>query len=370
MGWTVAIGVDTHKRTHTAVALDRIGVRLGSCEIDATSAGYLQLVRWAHQLGEPAFAVEGAGSYGAGLVRLLSSCALAVFEVERPRRDERRRGKNDLLDAARAAGRLLAGEGLSALRGGAPEREDLRLLLLERRSALRARTATLNQLHAVVLTAPAELRERLDGLTGDKLTERCLRLRPRHDRDQVLVTVLRRLARRAKLLAAELAELEQELERIVSLLAPELLAEVGVGPVCAAQLVVSSGDPQRMKRESSFAALAGTSPVEASKRPQPPPPPEPRRRPPTQLRAARDRAHPHPLPPRNPRLPRPPARPRQNETRSAPLHQTRARPTPLSTAHHHPSPADLTNIEASGGRRRPPSMLVALTRATADSRAA
>jgi len=267
MGWTVAIGVDTHKRTHTAVALDRIGVRLGSCEIDATSAGYLQLVRWAHQLGEPAFAVEGAGSYGAGLVRLLSSCALAVFEVERPRRDERRRGKNDLLDAARAAGRLLAGEGLSALRGGAPEREDLRLLLLERRSALRARTATLNQLHAVVLTAPAELRERLDGLTGDKLTERCLRLRPRHDRDQVLVTVLRRLARRAKLLAAELAELEQELERIVSLLAPELLAEVGVGPVCAAQLVVSSGDPQRMKRESSFAALAGTSPVEASSGP-------------------------------------------------------------------------------------------------------
>lgn len=267
MGWTVAIGVDTHKRTHTAVALDRIGVRLGSCEIDATSAGYLQLVRWAHQLGEPAFAVEGAGSYGAGLARLLSSCALAVFEVERPRRGERRRGKNDLLDAARAAGRLLAGEGLSALRGGAPEREDLRLLLLERRSALRARTATLNQLHAVVLTAPAELRERLDGLTGDKLTERCLRLRPRHDRDQVLVTVLRRLARRAKLLAAELAELEQELERIVSLLAPELLAEVGVGPVCAAQLVVSSGDPQRMKRESSFAALAGTSPVEASSGP-------------------------------------------------------------------------------------------------------
>jgi len=267
MGWTVAIGVDTHKRTHTAVALDRIGVRLGSCEIDATSAGYLQLVRWAHQLGEPAFAVEGAGSYGAGLVRLLSSCALAVFEVERPRRDERRRGKNDLLDAARAAGRLLAGAGLRAVRGGAPEREDLRLLLLERRSALRARTATLNQLHAVVLTAPAELRERLDGLTGDKLTERCLRLRPRHDRDQVLVTVLRRLARRAKLLAAELAELEQELERIVSLLAPELLAEVGVGPVCAAQLVVSSGDPQRMKRESSFAALAGTSPVEASSGP-------------------------------------------------------------------------------------------------------
>jgi transposase len=267
MGWTVAIGVDTHKRTHTAVALDRVGVRLGCREIEATSAGYLQLVHWAQELGEPAFALEGAGSYGAGLARLLSSCGLEVFEVERPRRGERRAGKNDLLDAARAAGRLLAGEGLSALRGGAQAREDLRLLLLERRSGLRARTAALNQLHAVVLTAPAELRERLAGLAGNKLAERCLRLRPRRECDQVLGAVLRRLARRSMLLAAELAELEQELERIISLLVPELLAEVGVGPVCAAQLVVSSGDPNRMKRESSFAALAGTSPVEATSGP-------------------------------------------------------------------------------------------------------
>lgn len=265
MGWTVAIGVDTHKQTHTAVALDRFGAQIGSCEIGATSSGYRELVRWAQELGEPAFAVEGTGSYGAGLARLLIASGLTVFEVERPSRRERRRGKNDLLDAARAAGRLLAGEGLSAVRGGGQAREDLRLLLLERRSALRARTATLNQLHAVVLTAPAELRERLEGLSGDKLAERCLRLRPRHD--QVPGLVLRRLARRAKLLTAELAELEAELERIVSLLVPELLQEAGVGPVCAAQLVVSSGDPARMKRESSFAALAGTSPVEASSGP-------------------------------------------------------------------------------------------------------
>jgi len=267
MEWTVAIGVDTHKRTHTAVALDRVGAQVGSCEVEATAAGYAQLLAWASELGEPAFALEGAGSYGAGLASLLVAFGLPVYEVERPRRRERRRDKNDLIDAARAAGRLLSGEGLGALRGGGPAREELRLLLLERRSAVRARTAALNQLHAVLLSAPADLRERLDGLKGDKLAQRCARLRPRDERERVLASVLRRLATRVRLLTREIAQLESELKRIVSALVPDLLAECGVGPVCAAQLVVSSGDPERMRNEASFAALAGTSPVEASSGP-------------------------------------------------------------------------------------------------------
>lgn len=264
MEWTVAIGVDTHKATHTAVALDHVGVQVGSCEVAATNAGYLELVRWAQELGEPAFALEGTGSYGAGLARLLVACGLPIYEVERPRRSQRRRGKNDLLDAARAAGRLLSGDGLSAPRGGGQAREDLRLLLLERRGAIRAHTAALNQLHALLLTAPSALRERLDGLRSDKLADRCARLRACDQTEHVLVSVLRRLATRTRLLARELTQLESELERIVSALVPELLDQCGVGPVCAAQLVVSTGDPERMRSEASFAALAGTSPVEAS----------------------------------------------------------------------------------------------------------
>ena len=81
------------------------------------------------------------------------------------------------------------------------------------------------------------------------------------------MSVLRRLAARAQTLSRELAALEQELAEIASELAPELLAECGVGPICAAQLLVSSGDANRMRSESSFAALAGTSPVEASSGP-------------------------------------------------------------------------------------------------------
>jgi transposase len=98
MQWTVAIGVDTHKEVHVAVALDALGVRLGSREIAATAAGYRSLLSWAQELGVPAFVVEGTGSYGAGLVRFLERAGVGVFECERPRRGERRRGKSDLVD--------------------------------------------------------------------------------------------------------------------------------------------------------------------------------------------------------------------------------------------------------------------------------
>ena len=77
-------------------------------------------------------------------------------------------------------------------------------------------------------------------------------------------SVLRRLGQRAERLTRELAEVERALAELVAEMAPDLLAECGVGPVCGAQLLVSSGDPSRMRSEASFAALAGTSPVDAS----------------------------------------------------------------------------------------------------------
>jgi transposase len=263
MGWTVAIGIDTHADVHVAVALDRLGGGCGSTTINADANGYLALWRWARELGEPAFAIEGTGSYGAGLARFLVGAGAELYECERPRRVERRRGKSDLIDATLAASRLLSGAALPRVRGGGV-RDDLRLLLLERRGAVRARTAALNQLQAVLVTAPDQLRERFRGFDGERLATALAGLRARTDESTVLHTVLRRLARRVRELTRELAELDAQLEAIVTRLVPELLAESGVGPVCAAQLLVSSGDPTRMASEASFAALAGTSPVEAS----------------------------------------------------------------------------------------------------------
>ena len=259
MEWTVAIGVDTHKDTHVAVALDSVGRQLDTRSFSSDTCGYAALWEWACALGRPAFAIEGCGSYGAGLSAFLAAAEAEVYECERPRRAERRRGKSDLLDALRAARRLLSGEGLGQPRG-AGHREELRLLLLERRGASRAHIAALNQLHALVLTAPSEVRARLQRLPAAALVDALRRQRPA----DVLGSVLKRTAQRAYQLENELKQLDDELEQITRELVPELLAECGVGPVCAAQLVVSSGDPQRMRSEASFAALAGTSPVDAS----------------------------------------------------------------------------------------------------------
>jgi transposase len=133
--------------------------------------------------------------------------------------------------------------------------------LLERRSAMRARNAALNQLSALLVTAPDHLRGRLGALSGDRLAQAAARLRPR---PEVVTGVLRRLGQRAARLAKEVAEAERALATLLAQVAPDLLEECGVGPICAAQPLVSSGDPSRMTSEASFAALAGTSPVDAS----------------------------------------------------------------------------------------------------------
>jgi transposase len=259
MTWTVAIGVDTHRDRHSACALDLLGRPLGSLEVPADAAGYRALWGWACSLGEPAFALEGSGSYGAGLARELAACGAPVYECERPTRRDRRRGKSDAIDAAVAARRLLAGEGLAELRGFG-RRERLRVLLLERRSAQTARSAALNQLHALVITSPPCLRARLERLRGLALAKRACVLRSSED----CVPVLRRLGRRVLALAEEIETVDRELLALVRALAPTLLEECGVGPVCAAQLLVSSGERDRMRSEAAFAALSGTSPVDAS----------------------------------------------------------------------------------------------------------
>jgi transposase len=258
--WTVAIGVDTHKQWHVVVALDRLGRLVDSLTLEATRVGYQQLLSWARGLGEPVFGIEGCGGYGAGLTAFLADHGETVFECERPRRGDRRGGKNDLVDATLAARRLVNGEGLSVPRGGG-QREQLRLLLLERRGATRARTAALNQLDAVIVTAPEALRGRLARVPKRRLVATAARLRLRPDGT---TDVLRRIARRIQLLTAEIEEIDQTLNQLVAAVAPGLLAECSVGPVCAAQLLVSSGDPARMVTEASFAALAGTSPLDAS----------------------------------------------------------------------------------------------------------
>ena len=266
MSWTVAVGVDTHKDSHTASAFDCRGVALARIQIGADRDGYASLLAWAAALGEPAFAIEGTASYGAGLVAALVETPYLVYEVERPDRRERRNGKSDPLDADRAAKKLLAGEGLSVPRGGG-KRELLRVLLVERAGARKALSDAGNQLHALRVTAPESLRERLTGSNASQLARCCLGLRVRVCDLEYATTIaaLRRTAARMGHLADELDQIDDEITALVGELAPELLEEKGVGPVTAAQLLVSIGDPRRLRNgEASLAKLAGTCPLPAS----------------------------------------------------------------------------------------------------------
>jgi len=96
----IAVGVDTHKQWHVAVALCALGRLLGEITVPATAAGYHELVSWLAGLGgEVVVGIEGTGSYGAGLCQYLLAAGVSVVEVERPHRRDRRAGKSDSLDA-------------------------------------------------------------------------------------------------------------------------------------------------------------------------------------------------------------------------------------------------------------------------------
>lgn len=262
------VGVDTHRDQHTlAVVASPTGAVVAQRSIATDGRGYAQALRIAQEYaaGARVWAVEGAGHYGAGLARYLSGQGEIVLEAGRSPRDERRlRGKDDGLDAIRAARAALGSDQLALPRAG-QRREALRLLLLARRGAVDVRRQALVQLR--IITAPERLRRELRVLPQQRLVERCSRLRRSGSRapDELAVTlVLRTLARRVKAATAEAAELETEIDAHVRALAAPLLDEPGVGPIVAAQLIVAWSHSGRVRSEAAFARLAGAAPIPAS----------------------------------------------------------------------------------------------------------
>jgi transposase len=231
--------------------------------------GYAELQQWSRSWGEVrAFGIEGTGSYGAGVARFLTSRGHAIVEVNRPDRSTRRRkGKSDPTDAEMAARAVLAGIANATPKSGEGEVEMIRMLKNTKDSAVKARTQAINQIKALVVTAPAELRETLDGLAAGALVTRCASLRPGPLGDPTAAAkyALRSLARRYRQLAAEIQDLEEELDRLTRSAAPALVATFGIGPDTAATLLVTAGsNPERLHSEAAFAALCGVNPIAAS----------------------------------------------------------------------------------------------------------
>jgi len=264
----VVIGADTHLDTIHLAALDSTGKPLGDTEFPTRPVGYYVAVKWAQSFGVVQIAgVEGTSSYGAGLARALQDAGIEVAEVIRPDRAARRRqGKSDPLDAYAAARAALAGYGLAVPkdeRTGA-----LRAVLTARRGAVKARTAATNQIKALLITAPAELRERYRRHTPTTLIRTLARCRPITHPDPTSIAVLigcKALAQRVEFLDRQIKDLTAELDTMVTAINPGLRAAYGVGPDTAAQLIITAGtNPHRLRNQAAFAMLCGAAPVPAS----------------------------------------------------------------------------------------------------------
>lgn len=264
------IGVDTHTDTHTACMLDHLGRQISAITIPADPGGYRMLLAWA-QRNTPgprlAWAVEGTRSHGLGLARTLQANGHAVVEASRPARASKRpAGKSDPADALRAARDALAAERHAPPRADGA-REALRILLAARAQACTARTAAVNTLKALILGAPDDLRGQLRGLSTSRQASRCRSLRVHASQpiaEQVLRAELRRLATHIGAWDTELRANKERLRQLAAEVMPVLLDQPGIGPMSAAQLLVSWSHKGRCRSEAAFAALAGVSPLPAS----------------------------------------------------------------------------------------------------------
>lgn len=265
----VTVGVDTHRDTHVAAAVDSTGRALGTTEVPADPAGYREIERFSASFGEiQAFGIEGTGAYGAGLARFLADRGHRVIEVDRPdRKSRRQQGKSDPIDALAAALAVLSGRATTTPKSRDGAVEAVRTLHVVRRSATRSCTQATNQLRCLVTTAPARLRERLRGLPLSELITMCagFRVSATDSVENATRFSLRTLARRILGLRTEIGDLDTRIEALVRAASPELLEIKGVGVQVAAALLSAVGDnPERLRTEASFAHLCGVAPIPAS----------------------------------------------------------------------------------------------------------
>ena len=269
-GIAVIGGVDTHTDIHQAAVIDSVGRHLGTQSFETTSAGYGQLLAWLRAQGDViAVGMEGTGAYGAELARFLTARGITVVEVDRPdRRARRAHGKSDPIDAYAAATAVLSGRASGTPKSRNGIVEAIRALRVVRKSAVKARTQTINQIRSLMVTAPCALREKLRGLPTALLIDTLARTRPTGDLTDpasAAKAALRRLARRYQALQQEIKEADADLAPLVTRAAPSLVALPGVGIETAGQLLITAGDnPDRLRSEASFAHLCAAAPIPAS----------------------------------------------------------------------------------------------------------
>ena len=259
----IVIGVDSHKRTHTAVAADEHGRKLGETTVAATSKGHLDLVRWAARFPDRRLALEDCRHLSRRLSADLLCAGESVIRVSPKlmagaRRSSREPGKSDPIDALAVARAALREPDLPVATLDGEERE-LRLLVDHREDLVAERTRAQNRLRwhlheldpgnepgprsldrGVVLAA---LEARLAGAPG------------------TVARIARELVTRIRELSGTIDALEREIARLVSAVSPTLLALPGCGPLTAAKLVGETAGIGRFRSAAAFARHNGSAPV-------------------------------------------------------------------------------------------------------------
>ena len=258
----IIIGVDLHKRTHTVVAADGTGRKLAEKTVVATSAGHLELVRWAARFAERTWALEDCRHLSRRLSTDLLVAGEAVVRVPPKlmagaRRSSREPGKSDPIDAL-AVARAALREDLPVASLDGPDRE-VRLLVDHRDDLVAERTRAQNRLrwHLHELDPGSEpVARSLDRGIVLAALERGLA-----DAPGTVGRIARELVVRIRDLTAAINDLEREIGRLVAGLAPSLLALTGCGPLTAAKLVGETAGIGRFRSRAAFARHNGSAPL-------------------------------------------------------------------------------------------------------------
>lgn len=263
-------GVDTHLDFHVGAVLDTVTARLlDTGSFPATTEGYVELHAWLSSYGTiDAVGIESTGSYGAGLCRHLSAESVAVIEVNRPDRSERRfNGKDDTIDAEAAARAVISGKATTSPKTGDGMIEAIRGLEVVYHAAIKDRTRAINQFKALLITAPGGLRERIGRETFRRQLELARRFNDAHPDpvEREIRFAFKELARRIGFLTEQTTRLDERINVLTAAANPALVGISGVGPHVAAQLLATAGDnPDRLRTEAAFAKLCGACPIPAS----------------------------------------------------------------------------------------------------------
>lgn len=264
---SVVIGIDPHKRTHAATAVDAGERSVGEFEVRATRRQLQDLLGWAQRFEQRRWAVESANGHGYLLAQQLVAAGEHVVDVPATLAarvrvlDSSRSQKNDANDARSVAIVALRQPGLRVVAS-----EDhvavLRMLAKRHKQLTSSKTQTVCRLHAVIATLTPGGAGR--SLSASQASAVLQRIRPvtmvETERKRIAHQHLGELRRLERDIAASKARLRVAVEAADT----SLTAINGVGPVVAALLIGYSGDITRFPTRGHYATYNGTAPIDAS----------------------------------------------------------------------------------------------------------